>query len=155
MVQSRFASRKVDIYNINYNQSSQLIQKSKSLKEYSLFVHMVNVGISEGLAFGEAVTKAIRYCIAHDIMGEFLSKHGSEVENMLFTEWNMDEALAVTAEEARAEGEARGERRGLEKGERLGVKKAIQALDGVLSAEVIAEKLGLPLEYVQEILKKQ
>ena len=147
--------RKVDIYNINYNQSSQLIQKSKSLKEYSLFVHMVNVGIGEGLAFGEAVTKAIRYCIAHDIMGEFLSKHGSEVENMLFTEWNMDEALAVTAEEARAEGEARGERRGLEKGERLGVKKAIRALDGVLSAEVIAEKLGLPLEYVQEILKKQ
>ena len=109
---------KVDIYNINYNQSSQLIQKSKSLKEYSLFVHMVNVGISEGLAFGEAVTKAIRYCIAHDIMGEFLSKHGSEVENMLFTEWNMDEALAVTAEEARAEGEARGERRGLEKGKK-------------------------------------
>ena len=74
-----------------------------------------------------------------------------EVENMLFTEWNMDEALAVTAEEARAEGEARGERRGLEKGR----KQMIQALDGVLSAEVIAEKLGLPLEYVQEILKKQ
>ncbi len=77
---------------------------------------------------------------------------------MLFTEWNMDEALAVTAEEARAEGRAagriEGERSGLEKGEKLGVKKAIQALDGVLSAEVIAEKLGLPLEYVQEILKK-
>ena len=167
MVQSCFAGRKVDICNINYNQSSQLIQKSKSLKEYSLFVHMVNVGISEGLAFGDAVTKAIRYCIAHDIMGEFLSKHGSEVENMLFTEWNMDEALAVTAEEARAEGEARGrvagriegERSGLEKGREQGrleeQAKTIQALDGVLSAEVIAEKLGFPLEYVQEILKKQ
>ena len=143
MVQSCFAGRKVDIYNINYSKSSQLIQKSKSLKEYSLFVHMVNVGIREGLAFGEAVTKAIRYCIAHDIMGEFLSKHGSEVENMLFTEWNMDEAAAVTAEEARAEGE------------RSGLEKAVRALDGVLSAEVIAEKFGLPLEYVQEILKKQ
>ena len=67
MVQGCFAGRKVDIYNINYNQSSQLIQKSKSLKEYSLFVHMVNVGISEGLAFGEAVTKAICYCIVPDI----------------------------------------------------------------------------------------
>ena len=159
MVQSCFASKKVDIYNINYSKSSQLIQKSKSLKEYSLFVHMVNVGISEGLAFGEAVTKAIRYCIAHDIMGEFLSKHGSEVENMLFTEWNMDEALAVTAEEARAEGEARGRVAGRIEGERSGLEKGrkqmIQALDGVLSAEVIAEKLGLPLEYVQEILKKQ
>ena len=155
MVQSCFAGRKVDIYNINYSKSSQLIQKSKSLKEYSLFVHMVNVGISEGLAFGEAVTKAIRYCIAHDIMGEFLSKHGSEVENMLFTEWNMDEALAVTAEEARAEGEARGRVAGRIEGERSGLEKAVRALDGVLSAEVIAEKLGLPLEYVQEILKKQ
>ena len=155
MVQGCFASKKVDIYNINYSKSSQLIQKSKSLKEYSLFVHMVNVRISEGLAFGEAVTKAIRYCIAHDIMGEFLSKHGSEVENMLFTEWNMDEALAVTAEEARAEGEARGRVAGRIEGERSGLEKAVRALDGVLSAEVIAEKLGLPLEYVQEILKKQ
>ena len=74
-----------------------------------------------------------------------------EVENMLFTEWNMDEALAVTAEEARAE----GERSGLEKGKKQERIKMIRALDGVLSAEVIAEKLGLPLEYVQEILKKQ
>ena len=82
---------------------------------------------------------------------------------MLFTEWNMDEALAVTAEEARAEGEARGraagkiegERSGLEKGRKQEQIKMIRALDGVLSAEVIAEKLGLPLEYVQEILKKQ
>ena len=77
------------------------------------------------------------------------------MEDMLFTEWNMDEVLAVTAEEARAEGRAagriEGERSGLEKGR----KQMIQALDGVLSAEVIAEKLGLPLEYVQEILKKQ
>ena len=82
---------------------------------------------------------------------------------MLFTEWNMDEALAVTAEEARAAGRIEGERSGLEKGEKLGLEKGkkqeqiktIRALDGVLSAEVIAEKLGLPLEYVQEILKKQ
>ena len=51
MVQSCFVSRKVDIYNINYNQSSQLIQKSKSLKEYSLFVHMVNVGLSEDVCW--------------------------------------------------------------------------------------------------------
>ena len=74
---------------------------------------------------------------------------------MLFTEWNMDEALAVTAEEARAEGEARGRVAGRIEGERSGLEKAVRALDGVLSAEVIAEKLGLPLEYVQEILKKQ
>jgi len=71
-------------------------------------------------------------------MGEFLSQNGSEVENMLFTEWNMEEALAVTAEEARAEGMA----------------KVIRALDGMLSPEVIAEKLDMPLVEVLEILEK-
>jgi len=137
---------KVDLYNINYNKSSQLIQKSRSLMEYSLFVHQVNMELASGVAFSQAVTNAIRYCIAHDVMGEFLSQNGSEVENMLFTEWNMEEALAVTAEEALAEGMARG------KAEEK--KNVIRALDGVLSPEVIAEKLDMPLAEVLAVLEK-
>jgi SOS response regulatory protein OraA/RecX len=39
----------------------------------------------------------------------FLHEHGSEVENMLLTEWNWDDAKAVWQEEAREEGEKRGE----------------------------------------------
>jgi len=88
------------------------------------------------------VANAIRYYIAHDVMREFLSQNGSEVENMLFTEWNMEEALAVTAEEARADGKAE---------ER---KNVIRALDGVLSPEVIAEKLNVPLAEVLAVLEK-
>ena len=61
---------------------------------------------------------------------------------MLFTEWNMDEVLAVTAEEARAEGRAAGRIEGERSGLEIGRKQMIRALDGVLSAEVIAEKLG-------------
>ncbi len=137
---------KVDLYNINYNKSSQLIQKSRSLMEYSLFVHQVNQELASGAAFSQAVTNAIRYCIAHDVMGEFLSQNGSEVENMLFTEWNMEEALAVTAEEALAEGMARG------KAEER--KSVIRALDGVLPPEVIAEKLDVPLAEVLTVLEK-
>ena len=92
------------------------------------------------------MTNTIRYYIAHDVMGEFLSQNGSEVENMLFTEWNMEEALAVTAEEARADGVAEGMARGMA--------KVIRALDGVLPPEVIAEKLDMPLAEVLEILEK-
>ena len=165
---------KVDLYNINYNKSSQLIQKSRSLMEYSLFVHQVNMELASGVAFSQAVTNAIRYCIAHDVMREFLSQNGSEVENMLFTEWNMEEALAVTAEEARAEGMAEGlvegMARGMAQGKSDGLaegitrgkaegkaeerKKVICALDGVLSPEVIAERLNVPLAEVLAVLEK-
>ena len=146
--------------------------------EYSLFVHQVNMELASGVAFSQAVTNAIRYCIAHDVMREFLSQNGSEVENMLFTEWNMEEALAVTAEEARAEGIARGKAdglaegmargkadglaegitRGMAKGKAEGLVEAqerfIRALDGVVPPEVIAEKLDVPLAEVLEILEK-
>ena len=145
---------KVDLYNINYNKSSQLIQKSRSLMEYSLFVHQVNMELASGTAFSQAVANAIRYCIAHDVMREFLSQNGSEVENMLFTEWNMEEALAVTAEEARADGLAEGITRGMAKGKAEEQKKVIRALDGVLSPEVIAEKLDVPLAEVLAVLEK-
>jgi len=157
---------KVDLYNINYNKSSQLIQKSRSLMEYSLFVHQVNMELASGVAFSQAVTNAIRYCIAHDVMGEFLSQNGSEVENMLFTEWNMEEALAVTAEEARADGRAQGLAEGMAQGKSDGLaegitrgkaeerKKVIRALDGVLTPEVIGEKLNLPLAEVLAVLEK-
>lgn len=59
-------------------------------------------------------------------MREFLQKHGSEVENMLFTEWNMEDALRVTREEGREEG--------LEEG----MEKGILALADFLSPEKIA-----------------
>ncbi len=81
---------------------------------------------------------------------------------MLFTEWNMEEALAVTAEEARADGVAEGIARGMKKGMAKGKeegkaeerKKVIRALDGMLPPEVIAEKLDVPLAEVLAVLGK-
>ena len=91
---------KVDIYNINYEKAPEIIARSKSLNDYSLFVHTVKMGVQEGRTFDEAVEDAVVYCIRNDIMKEFLELHGSEVSNMLLSEWNMDEALEVTQEEA-------------------------------------------------------
>jgi predicted transposase/invertase (TIGR01784 family) len=49
-------------------------------------------------------------------MAEYLQKQGSEVENMLYTEFNIDIAKEVWMEEGREDGieigEARGEARG-------------------------------------------
>ncbi len=81
---------------------------------------------------------------------------------MLFTEWNMEEALAEGMARGKAEGVAEGMAKGMKKGMAKGKeegkaeerKKVIRAFDGMLSPEVIAEKLALPLAEVLEILEK-
>lgn len=69
-------------------------------------------------------------------MTEFLETHGSEVSNLLLEEWNMDEALKDAREEGRVEAK----------------QELIRALNGVLIPEVIAEKFGLPVNYVLDVL---
>ena len=69
-------------------------------------------------------------------MTEFFETHGSEVSNLLLEEWNMDEALKDAREEGRVEAK----------------QELIRALNGVLIPEVIAEKFGLPVNYVLDVL---
>jgi len=52
----------------------------------------------------EAMKLAIIYCRENDILKEFLEKNGTEVINMLMTEWNWDDALAARYEEGMEEG---------------------------------------------------
>ena len=77
-------------------------------------------------------------------MTEFLETHGSEVSNLLLEEWNMDEAL----KDAREEGRDEGRKQGREEAKQ----ELIRALNGVLIPEVIAEKFGLPVNYVLDVL---
>lgn len=69
-----------------------------------------------------------------------MKKHGSEVRNMLYTEWNMEDACRVAAEEAREQGKLEGEA------------DSIRKLKDVLPPKVLAEKFQLPLEDVLRIL---
>ena len=142
---------KVDIYNINYEKAPEIIARSKSLNDYSLFVHTVKMGVQEGRTFDEAVEDAVVYCIRNNIMKEFLELHGSEVSNMLLSEWNMDEALEVAKEEGMEEAFADG----VEQGQEVEREKNIQALRRKLSAEDIAETLEVPLDYVLKVMNHE
>ena len=44
-------------------------------------------------------------------MKEFLEVNGAEVANMLFTEWDMDKALAISKEEGYEDGDEYGEQK--------------------------------------------
>ena len=151
---------RVDVYNVNYTENAAvqtaLIERSQSLKEYSQFIYQLQLGKRQGQSFEEALIHAIDYCVEHHIMQGFLEKHGSEVRNMLYTEWNMEDACRVAAEEARERAREQALKEGLEKGivqgKLEGEADSIRKLKGVLSPEVLAEKFQLPLEEVLRIL---
>ena len=140
---------KVDVYNINYREDSELLQKSKHLTDYSLFVHKVNQNYAAGKPLAEAIKEAISYCIEHDIMREFLEENGSEVNNMLLGEWKMEEAMEYIAEKSKKE----GEKIGIAKGEQQKQQELIRLFGDLLTPEQIAEKLQLPVESILTILQ--
>jgi len=78
------------------------------LREYSSFVYLVKEHV-KSMDLGAAILRAIDDCMRQDILKDFLERHSQEVYNMLYGDWNMDEALEVRYEEGEARGVAIGE----------------------------------------------
>ncbi|MDR1932876.1 MAG: Rpn family recombination-promoting nuclease/putative transposase [Spirochaetales bacterium] len=95
----------VRVYNINKGHNMPLIRRCKTLDGYSSFIAKVREYEETVKIRAEAMKMAIKYCIKHNILKDFLEAHASEVINMLLTEWDWDDALAVREEEGREEGQ--------------------------------------------------
>ena len=138
----------VRVININHGKNERLIQQCKTLAQYSAFIAKMR---EMEKAIGdktEALKQAIQYCRAHDILKEFLEKNGTEVINMLYAEWNQEDALAVRYEEGREEGIEQG----IEQGIGQGIEKtARNALAQGFSFEVIQSLTGLDLETIKRL----
>ena len=107
---------KVKVINVNLPVNHPLLEDCRPMYEYSWFIQHIRDYTAEGMGLDEAITQAFRDCEREGIMVEFLKEHGSEVVNMLFTEFNMDDALRVRGEERFEEGLQEGLEKGLEKG---------------------------------------
>ncbi|WP_039925812.1 Rpn family recombination-promoting nuclease/putative transposase [Treponema vincentii] len=88
----------VKVININYDKGSPILKSSKPLEQYSRFVDTVrrHVAIDRERGF----EKAIKECIQHDILREYLKRKSKEVLNMLIGEYDYDTDIAVQREEA-------------------------------------------------------
>jgi hypothetical protein len=96
------------VININKGRNLDLIAKSEILSGYVEFIDRVTRYRDEGMSRSDAITKAVRECIADDVLKEYLEKHGAEVHNMLIQEWDTQEAKKVWAEEAYEDGQEYG-----------------------------------------------
>lgn len=83
----------VEVYNINKGCNEELIKGSKYLTGYVTFESIVANEIQQNKKkLDEAFKIAYKYCEEHKIIAEFLRRHLSEVQNMLYTEFDMSRA---------------------------------------------------------------
>ncbi len=98
----------VKMININPSANHPLLKQCRTIYEYATFIQRIRDYIDQGEHRTSAITEAMKDCLNSGIMVDFIQKHGSEVVNMLFTEFNMEDALEVRGEERYAEGKAEG-----------------------------------------------
>jgi hypothetical protein len=95
----------VNVYNINHGHNGPILMRCKTLEGYSAFIAKVREYEQKLKVRDEAMRLAVKDCIEHNILKEFLETHATEVINMLMTEWNWDDAKEVWFEEGREEGQ--------------------------------------------------
>ena len=106
----------VKVININYDKGSPILKISKPLEQYSRFVDTVRRHVAIDREHG--FEKAIKECIQHDILREYLKRKSKEVLNMLIGEYDYDTDIAVQREEAGKIAFAKGISQGLSQGSR-------------------------------------
>lgn len=137
----------VRVININLLSNHPILEKCRPLYEYAWFVQKIREYQDAGKNLSEAIACTIEECVANGIMTEFIRENGSEAVNMLFTQFNMDDALEVRYEE------------GIEKGIEKGIDILIQTCQEMgLSREEVYLKIKQKYEFsddkAEEYLKK-
>jgi len=129
----------VKIYNINQGRNPEIQEKSKNLEDYSFFIGKIR-DFNKKLTLDESVNKAVKYCIEHNILKQFLLTHASEIINMLFEEISIEEIVAVRSKEAREEGIQEGRE-----------KTARNALAEGVSISLIQKITGLDMAIIENL----
>jgi hypothetical protein len=137
---------KVKGYNVNDGHNPDILRHSRNLGDYAYFMALIRKKQETGTALSEAITAAIRQCIDESVMADYLKQKGSEVENMLMTEFNIDVAKEVWMEEARQDGIELGEAR-----------KALETARAIINygdpIEKAAHITGIPIDELRLHIK--
>jgi hypothetical protein len=129
----------VKVYNINAGHNEEIVRRCGRLRGYSVFIAKVREYGAAGRDKEAAMREAIRYCMEHGILKEFLTENGAEVVNMLLTEWKLEDALVVEREEGREEGLEETAKKALAKG---------------FSADIVSDITGLDIDTVTRLSQK-
>ena len=148
---------KLDVYNINIDAGSKLLEKSPTLKQYSMFVERVRRYSKNKETLNERdMVEIMESCIEDGILPEFLSKYGREAVGMMFKELTQEEAREMSRqdgydlgiekgiEQGRSEGEASGRT-----AEKLEMAKMMKSDNEPI--EKISKYTGLSIEEIEKL----
>ena len=98
----------VQVYNINKGHNSHILEKSKNLDGYSIFIDKIREYKNNGATLEESLKNAVKYCLENDILADFLNIYKSEVMNMILEDLTIDEWLEVRYEDGLEQGRVEG-----------------------------------------------
>jgi len=132
----------VQVYNINKGRNQEILSKCRTLENYSRFIDKIREYQKEYKwkykekkeILDKSFRSAIKYCIKNNILKDFLRKHGSEVINMLYAEYDPEVEMRVVREEALEEGREEGLKEGRE--------EILKLFEQGLSVEEIKERIN-------------
>jgi len=87
------------VYNINKGMNEELFEKSPKLKQYSEFIAKVRELSKLYGDYAQAVREATNYCIANNILVDFLRKQGGRIVSILTAEYDVEVAKRVYGDE--------------------------------------------------------
>ncbi|MCL1997301.1 MAG: hypothetical protein FWG65_00860 [Turicibacter sp.] len=93
----------VAVYNINKGKNAELFAKCDTLRQYADFIAKIREFEKIYKDYDEAVKAAVEFCIANDVLADFLKKNGGKVVSILTAVYDEDVAMRVFAEEQVAE----------------------------------------------------
>jgi hypothetical protein len=134
----------VKVININKGRNESIINRCKELADYSEFIATIRIFLEKFGSKEEAVREAVKYCRKHAILIEFLENHNTEIQRMILTEWNTEDAIAFAREE--------GLEMGLEKGQEIEKINIVRNLlaEGA-TPEFVQKITGLDLEVIMQL----
>lgn len=142
----------VRVININLPSNHPILERCRPLYEYSWFIQRIKDYLSAGNNRDEAILRAMEDCQQAGVMTDFLREHGSEAVNMLFTEFNMEDALEVRGEEKYAEGQKAGIAQGMQQGTQAMLKLVTAMIADNRTAEV--HRLQEDPVFLSEMLRR-
>lgn len=128
------------VLNINYGKNKELMEKCRTLMEYSMFIDRIRKYKEMYIKVEDAVERAIDECIKANILIDILKKHRNEVFNMILTEYDEQAHIRHEKEWSREEGEIVAE-----------VRLIRRKLEQGMKIDEIAEWMELDPKYIDRI----
>uniref|UniRef100_UPI003AB84F1F hypothetical protein n=1 Tax=Eisenbergiella sp. TaxID=1924109 RepID=UPI003AB84F1F len=146
---------KVLMLNIIFGHNKELMEKCRTLREYSQYVDRVRK-YAKRMRIEEAVERAVTECTREGILADFLSSQRAEVIAVSIFEYNEEEEMrkirASEYKNGKEDGIAQGIKQGIEQGIEQGMVETCKEL-GVSFEQTVARlklRLGISEQEAQE-----